>query len=272
MFAVVTGASSGIGFEISKLLAKRGYDLIIVARRKNRLDKMQKVFEERYSIQVVPIEADLSNEENCIKLFEDIKHYPIEVWVNSAGFGKLGRFEDISLQEEIDMIKTNILATHIFTKLFIQELRQGYILNLSSISAFQPDPMMSTYGATKSYVLNLGLAISYELKRHKNKIHLTTVCPGPVNTEFNKVANTDFDLKSISAKRCARESLSGLFKKKPLVIPGGHIKLLRLASKFSPMKIILPIEYKIQTNKTNRDDVDRKKILWFINDRDKQEN
>ena len=109
MFAVITGASSGIGFEISKLLAKRGYDLIIVARRKDRLDKMRKIFEERYSIQVVPIEVDLSKEDNCIKLFENIKHYPIEVWVNSAGFGKLGRFEDISLQEEIDMINTNII-------------------------------------------------------------------------------------------------------------------------------------------------------------------
>lgn len=257
MYALVTGASSGIGYEISKLLAKRGFDLIIVARRKNRLDKMKKVFEERYSIKVIPMEVDLSKEDNCIKLFYKVKHYPILVLVNNAGFGKLGRFEDIPLQEELDMIHTNIIATHIFTKFFIQEIRRGYILNVSSISAFQPDPIMSTYGATKSYLINLGLAISYELKRHKNNVSLTTVCPGPVNTEFNKVANTDFDLKSISAERCAKEAVKGLFKKKPLVIPGNDIKLLRIASKFAPLRLILPIEYKIQTNKTKRKYVNR---------------
>ncbi len=257
MFAVITGSSSGIGYEISKLLAKKGFNLIIIARRKNRLDKIKKVFEKKYSIKVIAIEADLSREENCIKLFNIIKHYPIRIWINNAGFGKLGRFEDIPLQEEINMIKTNILATHIFTKLFIQEIGQGYILNVSSISAFQPDPMMSTYGATKSYIMNLSLSINYELKRHNNKVHVTTLCPGPVNTEFNKVANTDFDLKSISAKKCAKQAVDGMFKKKALVIPGMHIKLLRIASKFAPLRLILPIEYRIQTRKTKRDDVEK---------------
>lgn len=260
MFALVTGASSGIGLEISKILAQKGYDLIIVARRRNRLDKLKEVFERNYFIKVIPIEVDLSKEENCIKLFDTIKHYPIEVWVNSAGFGKLGRFEDVPLEQEIDMINTNILASHIFTKLFIQEIGQGYILNISSISGFQPDPMMSTYGATKGYILSLGLSISYELKKHKNKVHLTTVCPGPVNTEFNKVANTDFALKSISAKRCAKEAVDGLFRKKALVIPGKHIKLLRIASKLAPLNLVLKVEYIIQTYKTKRVDI-KKEIL-----------
>ncbi len=257
MFAVVTGASSGIGLEIARLLAIRGYDLIIVARRKNKLYKIKKSFEKRYLIKVIPMEVDLSKEENCIKFFSNIKKYPIKVWVNNAGFGKLGRFEDIPLDQEVDMIHTNVIASHIFTKLFIKEKGKGYILNISSISGFQPDPMMATYGATKSYLLNLGLSVGYELKKHKSKVSLTTVCPGPVRTEFNKVANTDFALKSISPKRCAKEALSGMFRKKLLVIPGNDIKLLHILSKFSPLCISLPIEYLIQTSKTKREDVNK---------------
>lgn len=250
MYAVVTGASSGIGYEIAKILASKKYDLIIVARRKERLVNFKKRLEKKYQIDVIPIFTDLSMEENCINLFKKIKKYPVHVWVNCAGFGRLGSFDDVPLQEEIDMIHTNVLAYHIFTKLFIQEIGKGYILNISSISGFQPDPMMATYGATKSYLLNWGIAISYELKRHKKNVHLTTVCPGPVKTEFNQVAHTDFDLKYISAKRCAQEAVAGLFKKKPIVIPGNDIKLLRIASKFAPLKLILPIEYKIQVSKT----------------------
>ena len=259
MFAVVTGGSSGIGLEIARLLAKRGYDLILVARRKNRLLKIKKSFEKKYSIKVVPMEVDLSNEKNCLEFFDKVKAYPIKVWVNNAGFGELGRFEDIPLDQEVEMIHTNIIAAHIFTKLFIKEIKEGYILNIASVSGFQPDPMMATYGATKSYLLNLGLSISYELRRHKNKVYLTTVCPGPVRTEFNKVANTDFALKSMSAKRCAKEALRGLFNKKPLIIPGNDIKLLRVLSKFAPLSFILPIEYMIQTSKTRRDDVNKNK-------------
>lgn len=250
MYALITGASSGIGYEIAKLLAKRNYNLIIVARRLSRLEKMKTEFEQKYHVKVVPKECDVSKEENCYRLFEEVKEYKASVLINNAGFGKVGSLANIPIEEEISMIHTNIIALHILTKLFIQNTKKGYILNVASAAGFQPGPMMATYGATKSYVLNMSLAVNYELKKRKKEIHITTLCPGPVNTEFNQVAHSDFSLKSISAKRCAKEAIDGLFKKKDMVVPGKDIKLLRIASKLSPMKLILPIEYMIQTRKT----------------------
>lgn len=250
-YALITGASSGIGLEIARLLARRNYHLIIVARRIDRLETIKKELESKYPIQVITKEADLSKEKNSIQLFQEVKQYPIEVLVNNAGFGKVDRFLNVSLEEELDMIRTNIMAVHILMKLFMRRYGKGYILNVASLAGFQPGPMLSTYGATKAYVQNLSLALSYEAKKFHKNLYITTLCPGPVNTEFSKVAHADFALSSISAKRCAKEGVEGLFQKKTLVVPGKRMKLLRIASKFTPLKIILPIEYKIQTAKKN---------------------
>jgi len=249
MYALITGASSGIGYEIAKLLAQKNYDLILIARRNMRLEKIKIEFEEKYHINVIIKQCDISKEDNCYQLFQEVKNYPIRVLINNAGFGKVGNFNEIPLEDEISMIQTNIIALHILTKLFIQEKKEGYILNVSSIAGIQPGPMMATYGATKSYVLNFSLAVNYELKKNNKNIHITTLCPGPVNTEFNKVAHADFNLRSISSKQCAREAINGLFQKKQIVIPGNDIKLLRILSKITPLKLILPIEYWIQTKK-----------------------
>ncbi len=250
-YALITGASSGIGLEFAKILAIKRYHLIIVARRGKRLDAIKEDLEGKYGIKVITKEVDLSKEKNCIQLFQEVKHYPIQVLINNAGFGKVDRFEEIPLQEELDMIRTNIMGLHILTKLYMHKYRKGYILNVSSLAGFQPGPMMATYGATKAYVQNLSLALSYEARKFHKNIYITTLCPGPVNTEFNKVANADFNLSSISAKRCAKEGIEGMFRKKPLVIPGKRMKMLYIASKLTPLKIILPIEYKIQTAKKN---------------------
>lgn len=251
MYALITGASSGIGLEIAKLLAKKEYDLILVARRKNRLLGLKKQLEARYKVKVITKECDLSEEENCYQLFEEIKNLDITVLINNAGFGKIGYFENISLENELDMIRTNIIAPHILTKLFIKVKQKGFILNVASMAGFQPGPVMATYGATKAYLLNLSLSINYELQRSNKNIHITTLCPGPVDTEFNKVANADFNLSSITARQCAKEAIRGLFQRKELVVPGMNMKLLRIASKFAPLKIILPMEFRIQTKKTN---------------------
>lgn len=251
MFALITGASSGIGLEIAKLLAKRKYNLILVARRQDRLLALKNKLESKYNITVVTKNYDLSKEENCYLLFREVKEYEITVLVNNAGFGKVGYFENISLAEELDMIRTNIMAPHILTKLFVKEKQKGFILNVASMAGFQPGPVMATYGATKSYLLNLSLSVNYELRKSNKNIHITTLCPGPVDTEFNKVANADFNLSSITAKQCAKEAVRGLFQKQELVVPSLNMKLLRIASKLAPLKIILPMEYSIQTKKTN---------------------
>lgn len=249
MYALITGASSGIGKELAKLLAKRKYNLIIVARRVDRLEKLKRELEKKYKIKVVVKESDLSKPNNCYSLYEEMKIYPVEVLINNAGFGKIGKFQDIPLDAELEMIQTNITALHILTKLFVQEKEKGYILNVASMAGFQPGPMMAAYGATKAYVLNFSLSVNYELRKFHKKIYITALCPGPVDTEFNKVANADFNLSSISPRQCAIEGLEGLFKKKDRVVPGNSMKLLRIASKLAPTKLILPIEYSIQTKK-----------------------
>lgn len=250
MFALITGASSGIGWEFAKLLARRNYNLIIVARRVHRLEKLKYEIEKRYPVQIIIKQCDLTDTKSCYKLYEEIKSYPVEVLINNAGFGKVGKFENISLEDELNMIQTNITALHILTKLFVQDKEKGYILNVASAAGFQPGPMMAAYGATKAYALNLSLAVNYELKKSNKDIHITTLCPGPVETEFNKVADADFNLNSITAKRCAAEALKGLFQKRDTVIPGMDMKVLRIGSKLAPTKLILPIEYHIQTKKT----------------------
>lgn len=251
MYALITGASSGIGLEIAKELAKKKYNLILVARRYERLLELKKQLEAKYKIKVITKEYDISKEENCYRLFLEVKEYNVTVLVNNAGFGKIGYFDNIPLDVELDMVRTNIIAPHILTKLFIKEKKKGYILNVASMAGFQPGPVMATYGATKAYLLNLSLSVNYELRKCNKKISITTLCPGPVNTEFNKVANADFNLASISAKQCAKEAVHGLFKKRELVVPSINMKLLRIASKLAPLKLILPMEFRIQTKKTN---------------------
>lgn len=250
MYAFITGASSGIGREIAILLAKRGYHLILVARREERLKQLKKQLQKKWDkLDIIIENCDISKEENCINLFEKYQSYPITVVINNAGFGAVGNFTDISLDKELNMIQTNIIAVHIFTKLFSASMKKGYILNVASIAAFQPGPFLATYSATKSYVFELGMAINYELKRQGKPVHITTLCPGPVNTEFNAVAGADFALPSISAKTCARKAMEGLFSKKDFVVPSFSTKILRILTRVTPYSIILPINYKIQTKK-----------------------
>ena len=249
MYALITGASSGIGKELAILLAKKGYNLILTARREKRLLHLKKSIESQYSVKVIVDSLDLSNVQSCISLHKTYKDYPITVLINGAGFGKVGNVTDIPLENELSMINTNITALHILTKLFSSTMKKGYILNIASIAAFQPGPYLATYSATKAYVANFSIALNYEMKRQKKQIHIATLCPGPVNTEFNKVAGTDFSLPSISAKKCAKLALYGLFHKKTVIIPSFPIKMSYLGSKFAPLALILPIEYKIQTKK-----------------------
>ena len=249
MYALITGATSGIGKEITKILANVGYDLILVGRRQKRLDYMEKYFSKKYGTHVITYSYDLSEPENSYKLFENTKELEIDVVVNAAGFGKVGYATDSSLEDDVDMINTNITSLHILTKLFAGHMYSGHILNVASIAAFQPGPFLATYSATKSYVLSYSLAMNYELRRLGKDVKITTLCPGPVKTEFDDVAGTNFNLKSISAKECAFLAVCKMFKGRSVVIPSLKIKLARIASKLAPNKLILPVEFFIQTSK-----------------------
>ncbi len=244
--ALVTGASSGIGRDIAKELSSRGYDIILVARNEEKLQEVRKEIKTNCEV----ISMDISSKDNCIELFKRVGF--VDILVNNAGFGIFGKFKDTSLEREIDLINTNILAVHILTKLFIKpmiEKNSGYILNVSSIAGHMPGPLMSAYYASKAYIYSLSTAINEELRRDKLKVKVGTLNPGPVETNFNSVANVKINLRSISSDYCAKYTVNKMLKGKTDITPGVDIKLLRFASKLVSGKFISKIVYKQQKRK-----------------------
>lgn len=248
MKALVTGASSGIGYEISKYLAKRGYDIIVVARNRQALENLKE--EIKTNVQIVCM--DLSVVDNCVKLYENFKDENIDVLINNAGFGMYGNFDILDMNKEIEMINVNILACDILTKLFLKDMKKrdsGYILNVGSIAGFMPGPLMSSYYASKSYVVKLTQAIRKELKKSKSGVSVSVLCPGPVNTNFNSIAGVKFAVRPLSSEYVAKYAVDMMFKKKLVIVPGFTIKLARFFSKFTPDNILAEITYYIQTKK-----------------------
>ena len=249
MKALVTGASSGIGKDMAKILSNKGYDLILVARNKEALEKLKSELKTNVEI----ISLDLSNIDNCKELYNKVKNKNIDILINNAGFGLLGEFNETDLEKELNMIDLNIKSVHVLTKLFLKDFIKrdsGYILNVASSAAFQPGPLMATYYSTKSYVYNLTLSIYGELKKKKSKVHISCLCPGPVDTNFNNVANCEFKAKSLSSEYVVNYALNKMFKNKLLIIPGFSIKLLYIFGRLIPIKPKLSFTYNIQYNKT----------------------
>lgn len=247
MKALITGASSGIGREYALALAKMGYDLVITARRADRLEQLKS---EIKNVKVDTYVCNLADESECKRLYEA---YPdIDVLINNAGFGVFGKFTDSDLERELEMINVNIKSVHILTKLYLQSMinrNSGYILNVASSAAFAPGPLFSSYYASKAYVFRLTRAIAYELKKSKSKTAVSVLCPGPVDTEFNSVAGVNFAVGSITAKYAAEYSLKKLFKRKTVIVPSFTIKLMRFLSKICPEVISQKITYRIQKAK-----------------------
>lgn len=249
MIALITGSSSGIGKEIAKDLANYGYDLIVVSRNKKKLEETYKNF----NVKVTIIEADLTKKEECFKVYNKVKNMNIDILINNAGFGTTGNFTETSLDKELDMIDLNIKAYHILTKLFLKDFVKrdyGRILNIASMAGMMPGPYMACYYSTKSYVLNLSLSISEELKKDKSNVHISVFCPGPVDTNFNKVANSKFKIKSISSKNASTCALNGMFNNDLIIIPN-NMKLNSILVKITPPKLLLKICSNIQKRASN---------------------
>lgn len=251
MFAFITGASSGIGKELAALLARDGYDLYLVARREERLIQLKEKLEKQYSCQVITKVMDISIEGNCRELLEEIDLLPIEVVVNNAGFGSVGYVTEQDLDDNLNMIKTNLIAPHIFTSWFCKKADYGYVLNVSSIAAFTTPPLFAAYGATKSYLYAFGTALNYEMKKQHKAISITTLCPGSVKTEFYRNGGKQADVCILSASECAELALNGLYRKKALVVPTASMKAVYMLCKIMPKSAMLPIQYFLQTNKRN---------------------
>lgn len=255
--AVITGASSGIGTEFARAFAKKGYTLILCARREERLKELKKELEDSEKIVCEIVKADLSKEEECFRFYDYIKDRKITVFINNAGFGECGRFSDTDLKKEMDMLHVNICAVHIFTKLMIQKFKSqkhGYLLNVASSAGLLPaGPFMAAYYATKAYVVSLTKAVAEELLEENSPVYIGALCPGPVNTEFNQVANVEFALSGISAKRCVKTAIAGMAKRKVIIVPAFLIKLAVAGRRFLPDKQLLPILAHQQKRKLKAD-------------------
>lgn len=248
MLALITGASSGIGKYMSIYLSNLGYDLIIVGRRKEKLEETKSLCKTNVEI----IELDLAKEQNVYKLYEQTKEKNIDLLVNNAGFGLFGLFTETDLDTELKMIDLNIKCVHILTKLFLKDFVKrdyGHILNVASSAGFMAGPKLSTYYSTKNYVLKQTMAISEELKRMKSKVSISALCPGPVDTEFNKVAHGSFNTKSASAEYVAKYAIDKTLKGKLIIIPTIKMKLAVFFNKLLPYKLQVKINYYIQDTK-----------------------
>ena len=248
MKVLITGASSGIGKDMARVLAKKADELILVARNVNKLEEIKKELEKDTKVEI--ISKDLSIEENCKEIHNQVQN--VDILINNAGFGDCGNFTKTSLEKDINMIKTNIIAYHILTKLYLTDMKEknsGKILNVASIAGFMPGPLMATYYATKNYVVKLSEGIREELKKEHSKVQISILCPGPVETNFNKVANVDFHLREANSMDVAQYAIQKLEKGKFYIVPGIDIKISRLGAKILPANIISKFAYMAQKRK-----------------------
>ncbi|XDD49002.1 SDR family NAD(P)-dependent oxidoreductase [Leptospira sp. WS92.C1] len=256
--AIITGGTVGIGYELSKLIAADGYDLILIARNEKTLKAVKKEIESAYKVKVDILSLDLADSKTPKKIFDFVKKSKtiVEVLVNNAGFGTNGRFDRMDLKKEIAMIQVNVTALVELTHLFLQgmvERKNGKILNVASTSAFQPGPNMSNYYATKAYVLSFSEAIYEEVK--KDGVTVTALCPGPTKTEFferaeitqSKLLNNPMT-PILSAKTVAEIGYDALKKGKAVVVSGLLNRILAQSVRITPRWIVRKIAKTLNQN------------------------
>lgn len=251
MKALITGASSGLGRDMARYLASLNWDLILVARRTERLEELQR--ELKTSVEIISL--DLGKEENCYKLYEMTKDKEIDLLINNAGFGLFGLTTQTPLERELEMINLNVKAVHILTKLFLQDFYKkdkGRILNVASSAGFLAGPRLNTYYATKNYVLKFTLAIYEELRHQKSNVKISCLCPGPVATEFNKVAGGKFNIEEKKSYQVAKYAIDKTLQNKLIIVPGFSVRLGLFFNRFLPTKLSLRIVYHIQERKVRK--------------------
>lgn len=250
MKVLITGASSGIGRDIAREFAKRNYEIVLIARNIEKLEAIKKELIDNYKVKVEYFSVDLSNRVSCINLHQKVRN--IDILVNNAGLGDFGNFSKTDIEKDLTIIDTNITAMHILTKLYLQDMKEkdsGRILNVASIAGFLPGPLMATYYASKNYVVRLSEAIREELRKEKSNVKISILCPGPVRTNFNNVANVKFEISSLSSEYVAKYTVSKFLKDKFYIIPGFKIKCAKLFSKLVPTPILARCSYYMQKRK-----------------------
>ena len=239
--ALITGASSGIGADFASELADRGYDLILTARRRDRLEELKEELTARFSIRVEVLVADLGNPAGAQQLFDQVRSLslPVKLLVNNAGLGRFGAFDSQSLSDIQAMIQVNLASLTTLTRLFADQMAHaggGYILNVSSFSAIQPTPDYAVYSGTKAYVMAFSQALNHGLRSHQ--VRVCALCPGFFDSEFFDAAGQKLTLivriLMLNRRSVARSGIAGVLRGKTLVVPGIFYKSLNLLLRLAP--------------------------------------
>ena len=260
-YALITGASSGIGREFARRLSLAGYPLILVARRRDRLETLRS----ELGTECLLLPADLSRREDLIRLCEDLVGRRIEIFINNAGFGVSGPFLGTELMREVSMIDVNVTAQHVLLKYVLHRMTAeggGSILNVaSSAGLFPAGPFMAGYYATKSYMASLTRGIAEELRQTGSPVYLGCLCPGPVDTEFNAVADVTFALPGISVHECVDYALKEMAKKRVVIVPSARIRAAVCAQRLLPSAVTIRIAAEQQKKKKMPDDAEKKEQM-----------
>jgi hypothetical protein len=246
--ALITGASSGLGEEFARQLARENYDLVLTARREDRLKAVAAEAIKLGASKVEVIAADLGQPDAAMKLHRQVSERGIEIecLVNNAGFGTHGTFHKLPLVREIEEINLNITALVSLTRLFIEAMvarRRGTIINVASTAAFQPIPYMATYAATKAFVLNFSEAVALEVRRAG--VTVMALCPGPTRTEFQSTAGVETStfpsFAYMDAKTVVAQALASAKRGKAVRINGIMNQVMAQSTRFTPRSVVARI-------------------------------
>ena len=249
---LITGASSGIGMTFARAYARKGYRIIVCARREEKLKELCRQLDTEYRI----ITADLSEEKQCFDLLEQLENEDIDIFINNAGLGLAGCFLETDLERELNMIRVNDIAMHILFKEILRKMNKrgkGTILNVaSSAGLFPGGPNMAGYYASKAYVVSLTRAVVQELKETGSNVYVCALCPGPVNTEFNQNADVVFTLKGISPEKCVEDCLRQMEKHATIIVPSVLMKAATSLSCLVPKSLLVAMTGMQQKRKIGR--------------------
>lgn len=253
MATLITGASGGIGYELAKVFANNDHDLVLVARSEDKLQEIAEELREDYGVSASVVSKDLAVPGAPDEVYEEVRDEGIEVdgLVNNAGIGTYGAFHETELEEELTLVKLNVLAVTHLTKLFLEDMVReggGKILNVASSAAFQPGPLMATYYASKAYVLSFSEAIAEELRG--TGVSVTVLCPGPVDTGFQERAEmqeSGIAKNLASPEGVAEAGYKGLMKGKTVVIPSLKFKLLQLLVRVTPRSLVRKLAKRVNS-------------------------
>ena len=254
--ALITGSSNGIGYELAKVHAEKGGNLVLVSRSKNKLDELKKELEVKHNIKVYTIRKDLSVQGSAKEVYDELEQQKIQVnyLINNAGVGCIGLFAESEWERQEKMINLNIISLTHLTRLFLTDMIKqgsGKIMNVASTASFQPGPTMAVYFATKAYVLSFSEALNNEVR--DSGLTVTALCPGSTESGFHAAAISDNrQLKSRklpSSRHIAEYGYRAMMKGKSVAIPGLKNQIMTTSIRFLPRSFVVKAARKIQENK-----------------------